>query len=780
MRLAEIELEWFRGAADPIALPVKGKSIVVYGPNGAGKSSFVDALEYFLAKGKIGHLTHEYSGKKQEKGVINTHKPTLKPTRATIEFVDGSKANINVKSNGTSSMEGDGCKHLDGLDYRRVVLRQDEVARFVSSAKGEKYSALLPLLGLEELECAAENVRQLAKRIAKESDLDAKRYDLSRQMQATNDVFKSAADLEGQISALHSKYRGDMLRESDLTGDCREIEATIGSRVAGLTPDVQKHAALQNLARIAVEDRLKDVDGIEVEVAKLSVKNLEERLAVLENAAKLIAGGNEEHVQCPACGTEIGRVDLAAHLKLERQRFAGEKILLGRYAASIDALVNSLSTAKAAGTHDTAAGWWIAQKPDGGHDDVAWLTNLQPNAARGSAAPELREAVRTRLVPMIHAARVATKQAPPGTQELLSDSETARAAAAVLATRSLTAEVSRLNDLVAYVQGVEDKVRLEIRERSDAVVADISTDIQRMWGILHPGHEIENVCLRHPDESDKAIDIELKFFGVELKSPRLTLSEGNRNSLGLCVFLSMARRASDQTPVVLDDVVVSLDRDHRGMVVELLQKEFDDRQVIMFTHDRDWFAELKHMLGSPWEFYALMPYAGPTKGIAWSSRLSGLDDARVHVATAPDAAANIARKVMDTELGFLADKLRLRMEFRQGQRNDHRMAHEFLTGLLGACKLAYQTKAPNGEYQAKTDIASLLELTDKQLLTWGNKGSHTFELAPAEAAKLVDNCEAVLAAFNCDGCNKPVYRFDDDKGTCQCSCGLIRWRYSKL
>ncbi len=114
-----------------------------------------------------------------------------------------------------------------------------------------------------------------------------------------------------------------------------------------------------------------------------------------------------------------------------------------------------------------------------------------------------------------------------------------------------------------------------------------------MWAVLHPGHEIEDVRLRHPDETDKAIDIELKFFGVELKSPRLTLSEGNRNSLGLCVFLSMARRAEAEVPVILDDVVVSLDRDHRGMIVELLQKEFSHRQVVLFTHDRDWFAEFQ-------------------------------------------------------------------------------------------------------------------------------------------------------------------------------------------
>jgi chromosome segregation ATPase len=64
MRVRSIELSWFRGAAEPVALELDGKSMVVYGANGAGKSSFVDAVEYVLKNGRIEHLAHEYSGKR--------------------------------------------------------------------------------------------------------------------------------------------------------------------------------------------------------------------------------------------------------------------------------------------------------------------------------------------------------------------------------------------------------------------------------------------------------------------------------------------------------------------------------------------------------------------------------------------------------------------------------------------------------------------------------------------------------------------------------------------
>lgn len=79
-----------------------------------------------------------------------------------------------------------------------------------------------------------------------------------------------------------------------------------------------------------------------------------------------------------------------------------------------------------------------------------------------------------------------------------------------------------------------------------------------MWKILHPEEPIDEVRLYLPDGA-KAIDIALKFHGKDQDSPRLTLSEGYRSGLGLCIFLALAKRetASDR-PLILDDVVVSL------------------------------------------------------------------------------------------------------------------------------------------------------------------------------------------------------------------------------
>jgi AAA domain len=186
-----------------------------------------------------------------------------------------------------------------------------------------------------------------------------------------------------------------------------------------------------------------------------------------------------------------------------------------------------------------------------------------------------------------------------------------------------------------------------------------------MWSIFHPDKAIEDVRLYFPADADKAIDVALKFYGIDQDSPRLTLSEGYRNSLGLCIFLAMAKReASFDRPLFLDDVVVSLDRNHRGMIVEVLEKEFSDRQVLVLTHDRDWYTELRQQLDEKnWTFRALLPYETPKLGIRWSNKSTTFDDARALLKDRPDSAGNDARKIMDVELALIAERLRIKIPY---------------------------------------------------------------------------------------------------------------------
>jgi ABC-type cobalamin/Fe3+-siderophores transport system ATPase subunit len=254
VRIKRILLTWFRGAADPVALEPDSKSMVVYGVNGSGKSTFVDAIEYIVHDGRIGHLSHEYSGKHQEKGVPNTHKPKDRHTEISIKFANDGELKTAIATDGTLSTSGAEAKAMAGWDYRQTVLRQNEVAAFIHDTKGGKYSALLPLLGLHHMEVAAENLRQLSKVVEQQAKVRENRVVLKELATKRKEVFGTASDsqIAGVIKQLYSRYCADGAATEDPIIQCGDLQAELTTRFGQFSADQRRHLVLQEVGGIAL------------------------------------------------------------------------------------------------------------------------------------------------------------------------------------------------------------------------------------------------------------------------------------------------------------------------------------------------------------------------------------------------------------------------------------------------------------------------------------------------------------------------------------------------
>lgn len=784
MRIKTIQLSWFRGAADPVSLDPDCKSMVVYGENGSGKSSFVDAVEYVLNNGRIGHLAHEYSGKHQEKGIHNTHKPHDRKTELRIAFKDGSELKTEIKPDGSSTSSGADAVAMNTWDYQRTVLRQDEVARFIHATKGEKYSVLLPLLGLHKMEVAAENLRQLARAVEQQSQLREAKVILKMFATKQKETFGTDSDdqILKKIENLHSKYCADKTTTNDVLSRCQELETALDTRIERFSADQKRHLALEEAAEVNLNDHVDAVRAASLKLASEVEPLIAEKLEVLQSTGafvdKLV---DEAEVKCPACGQSIPVDAFQAHVNAERERLQEIIEILNTRKAAIVTLCDTVKSLKSnLGKADVKS--WRDEIAKGAlADSYAYLDGLNPEALRTSCNEEDLKAIEGKLQPLIDAAASASKDVPPDVQQITTDKHTVEASKAVFAAKDQAASAGRAETLLSVINSLEQSIRSEIRLRSQAVIDEISTDIQAMWAILHPGEAIEGVGLYIPKDADKAIDIGLKFHGVEMESPRLTLSEGYRNSLGLCIFLAMAKREADKDrPLFLDDVVVSLDRNHRGMIIELLEREFSGRQVIILTHDREWYTELRQQLeGKIWAFKALLPYQTPDIGIRWSHKTTTFDDARAQLNERPDSAGNDVRKIMDVELALIAERLQIRLPYLRAERNDKRMAHDFLQRIVADGKKCFQKKEGK-DYVAHTEAINALDTADRLLVSWANRASHTFDLVRPEATKLIDTCEKSLEFFKCSSCGRSVWSAHvEGSEWVQCQCSQIRWRYGK-
>ena len=765
MRIKSIKLAWFRGAAGPVYLEPNCKSMVVYGDNGSGKSSFVDAVEYVLNGGSIEHLKTEYSGSHQVNALPNTHIPEGSKPALRFVFKDDSELKVDFNENGSSKSSGAEDIGMGEWEYRQTVLRQNEVSEFIHDTKGKKYSALLPLFGLHKLEVAAENLRKLSKIVETEAKLSDKKVKLEQLESQRKEVFgtQSLDQIAQGVEDLYVQYCGESLAKNVQPSPSNKLESAIEDRIKGYSVDNQRHVFLKEVAELKLQGRVDAVRASSVDLAESLDPQIAEKLAVLRSAGSFVDSiEGIEVVDCPACGQTIAVYEFRKHVKAESERLQEINSIFSTYKAAIGTVCNTLDSLKS-----------NLDKPDlkdwrDGLDDAdiiggfKHLEQINSNALRESCSEEDLSSIENKLFPIIAAAERDSMDAPLDVQKLTTDKKWLEVAQSVTIAESLKSEITRAKGLVALINSLEEGVRSEIRKQSQIAIDNISEDIESMWATLHPDETIESVRLSLPPGADKAIDVVLKFHGLDQESPRLTLSEGYRNSLGLCIFLAMAKHVVDtERPLFLDDVVVSLDRNHRGMIQSLLEKQFSDRQVIILTHDREWYTELRHQLGdnNRWIFKALLPYETPEIGIRWSHKTTTFDDARALITDRPDAAGNDARKIMDQELSQIAEHLKIRLLYLRSEKNDRRMAHEFLARLIADGKKCFQKRSGN-QYGVHMDAIDALARANQLLMSWGNRASHSFDVVRPEATELIDACEKAIVCFKCDSCGPTLLRLE--------------------
>ncbi|MER9937134.1 hypothetical protein [Mesorhizobium sp. M0088] len=786
MKISSIRLSWFRGAAIEAVLLTNGGSVFIYGANGAGKSSFVDGVEVCVNNGKVAHLAHEYSGRHQERALINTHRPPGRPSSVSVKMTGSSDA-VTCAWEGLSAAKLSGLKKVpvDTWDYRRTALRQEEVAEFIRSTKLEKYSALLPLLGLQPLEIAADNLRRIAKETAALSKIDDKR----RQMSAVQ-VRTKAAFGEPEPNALVDtlrKLRERYLPDQPMTGTMATVAAVttaIDERLNTLDAQSREAAALQEIVSNRLQELILDTREVVAEIALFTEPLVKERLEILNAAARYSADISEEPVEvsCPACGSMIRPADFQAHVAAERDRLQNIDGLFRRRATAVSEVCDEVQRLRTLVTGSGLAKWRIAQSGTLA-EAFAYLNGLSVATLRTSCQEADLAAIDAEFGKVIAIATAAAATAPLDVQALIADKEIAETIDAVFAAEKTRVQVDRVEALIAYTNKLEELVRDEIREQAERVFGAISTDIQGLWDILHPGQQITDVRLHVPGEADKAIDVALKFYGVDQESPRLTLSEGQRNALGLCIFLAMAKQGDADTPIILDDVVVSMDRGHRSKVATLLEQEFSDRQIILLTHDREWFFELSRFLRKPhWTSVRLLPWAGPDTGIRIADQSDDFAKARANVTVDPEDAESNVRRIMDQALAEIAERLEVTVPFLRGDENDRRTAGQLIGRISSRSKKAFYVRMdaadPNSGYRKYSAADAAMDLVAPQLVAWANRATHTFSASPAEATAIIDNCEAALAAFQCDECGLPVWFCNiAGSGNLECRCGNLQWRH---
>lgn len=139
----------------------------------------------------------------------------------------------------------------------------------------------------------------------------------------------------------------------------------------------------------------------------------------------------------------------------------------------------------------------------------------------------------------------------------------------------------------AATKGITDKIGDLTRQHVTIAMQDrFSRESDRLG--------VERVTLRDTRARLGALLHKPDFVGATVSAPLpAVLSEGEQTALGLAGFLTEAYFDYSKSALVFDDPVTSLDHVRRDRVADEIVEFASDRQVIVFTHDVSFTAELK-------------------------------------------------------------------------------------------------------------------------------------------------------------------------------------------
>ena len=212
------------------------------------------------------------------------------------------------------------------------------------------------------------------------------------------------------------------------------------------------------------------------------------------------------------------------------------------------------------------------------------------------------------------------------------------------------------------------RVRNNVLEKLYDDIRDRFVDLYRQL------HQLDESKFTAKIEPEKAgLNFEVDFYGRGTHPPLALHSEGHQDSMGLCLYLALAEHLTKGLIdlIILDDVVMSVDTDHRRELCRLLATSFPTQQFLITTHDKTWANQLKSegivdSRGTV-EFYNWHVETGPQVGYEvdmWERIEEDLQRNDV-----PNAAARL-RRGLEQFFEMVCDALRVRVTYKLNGRRE--------------------------------------------------------------------------------------------------------------
>jgi energy-coupling factor transporter ATP-binding protein EcfA2 len=816
MRILSLEIENVRGIRDRLVFSPEGENFLIYGPNGTGKSAIVDAID-FLFSGRISRLvgkgTKNISLKKHGPH-IDVKKPESAVVKATISIPDVTgPVEIERKISNPDNLiyacpedKKDALEEVLRVAKRgHYVLSRREILKFIAAESGERAQEVQAVLNLEKVE----EIRKLLVGVK----TDAQREDQSAEVQLkiSKSALTTSLSLDSFSEELVRKKINDLrgalggttlstLTHKDLQKDLKPPSLAEGKAIINidlLTKDVEA-------AKKIIKDHGEVVYSNEEKLRK-TLRKLKEDTRLMRDLAsrKLVDLGLsliDESGACPLCLTEWKPGELKPFLE--------GRLLKAKEASGVESEIRQLSTTingEISILRDhlerVKNSCQILKQDEILTEIQKWvdkLTQWSKDLIDPLEKYDIEEIIPENIKTLYTYSRYdqdfeTIRKAAIGVSPELSPEQKAWDA------------LTRLSsDLKRYFEAKETKESTELfSARATAALNEYGKSKDKILTSLYDSVKNDFVDyymeLHGKDESGfdaklqpvgAGLDLGVDFYGRGYHPPIALHSEGHQDSMGLCLYLALSKRLSEGkiALTVLDDVVMSIDGDHRRDMCKLLKSHFPDSQFFLTTHDRTWARQLntdgivgkKNMV----EFKSWSVDTGPSymeDVDFWDKIQKDIDDNDI-----PSAAAKLRR---NSEYFFerACDSLLGRITYKGDGRWE---LGDYLPGAIEAfkkhlkqAKVAAQSWGADKTFQEIEELESVANEIVKrsQVEQWGiNENVHYSkwgEFSKTDFEPIVEAFKDLHDLFKCSKCQGLLFVTlkGKDPQDLRCLCGQVHY-----
>lgn len=800
-KINKISLKGIRGVQETMELSLSQKSILLYGENGSGKSSISDALEWFL-NDRVNHLSGLEIDLKE--ALRNSLIPESAVSSVTIDFtksIFNSDKTLSWKkgklvpeySNKSADFEEYKNKTLD----ENLILRYQVLTDFIDKTKSDKLKSLSDVIGFSEvnktkdiLKKAYNSLKTEIKNQNYESQINTQKQIQIEKIGAAigveknlfekinqiiiplklGIVVKSFEDVNAVLNLLKAPANTKILNELRFLENCNNTLSNLKTEIELIDLEYKKYFTefnkiaedVQSIMQVFFSELLKAGSYVieknyhKDETCPLCLqpkrkdellKEIQKRLKEIEESSKMKASFDSAKLAIITISDERLK-----RLEILRTDPHYNEVSFNPIKKNIEGIIAKISVYEKNGKEKVTSGNKIS------NPEALKLTGNDFT---------IQETLASQITSI--------KKELENDNKAVTYSNISAAKDAFQRIQKFEKEKKVLEDQRSSMELIYNEFVKKQKEGLEDFISTFSGAINEFYQFMNPGEQFQEIKIVTIGEEDElnGITIEYKYNGNWVSPPQKYFSESHLNCFGLSFFLASVIAFNKENKfLILDDVISSFDSNHRIRFANLLFEKFADYQIILLTHENEWYQYVRQL----------------AKRKSWLINEIKWDEATgTHIDNNPtdlrefietnlskgnvNILGNPIRKYLEHTLKDICVNLEVKVNFRYNDINEKRMADELLNEL--------KSKINRSSNELKSQITIIDRITSSNIL--GNLLSHDNPFLPKlgdlkafwtdlnELEKLfycqVSTCKKPLSIRNLDSVNKRI----------RCTCGSTNY-----